>query len=268
MEEDLKMRRIAIFSTSLLVVFTSLFNHSFAQPSGRDIIKMVQDRPDGDNRKSVMTMTLVNHRGATRERTMLSYSQDDGRDSKSIMYFQAPADVKGTGFLTWEYDDPSRDDDRWLYLPAMKKVRRISGSSARKENFMGSDFTYDDMGGRNMDEDLHRLLREELVDGSNCWVVESIPKDPDDAYSKKISWIRQDALVPVKVEFYDRMGSLLKTLTASDINNEGEFWTTGKLVMINHSRDHKTIITMDEIDYNLELNETMFTVPALERGML
>ena len=262
------MRPTGIFSIFLMVGFSPFFNYSTAQPSGREIIEMVQDRPDGDNRKSVMTMILVNHRGATRERTMLSYSQDYGKDSKSIMFFQAPADVKGTGFLTWEYDDPARDDDRWLYLPAMKKVRRISGSSATKENFMGSDFTYDDMGGRNIEEDLHTLLREELVDGSDCWVLESIPRDPDDAYSKKISWIRQDASVPVKVEFYDRMGSLLKTLTASDIRIEGEFWTTGRLVMINHLRDHKTIITMEEIDYNLELNETMFTVPALERGTL
>jgi len=262
------MRPTGIFSIFLMVGFSPFFNFSSAQPSGREIIEMVQNRPDGDNRKSVMTMTLVNHRGSKRERTMLSYSQDYGKDSKSIMFFQAPADVKGTGFLTWEYDDPARDDDRWSYLPAMKKVRRISGSSATKENFMGSDFTYDDMGGRNTEEDLHTLLREELVDGSDCWVLESIPRDPDDAYSKKISWIRQDASVPVKVEFYNRMGSLLKTLTASDIRMEGEFWTTGRLVMINHLRDHKTIITMDEIDYNLELNETMFTVPALERGTL
>ena len=239
----------------------------FSQPTGREIIQMVEDNPDGDNRRSLMIMELINHRGATRERTILSYSMDLGKDSKSIMFFQAPADVKGTGFLSWQYDDPSRDDDKWLYLPAMKKVRRISGSSARKENFMGSDFTYDDMGGRSVDEDEHHLLREESVDGSPCWVVESIPLEEDAVYSRTVSWIRKDALIPVKVEFYDRMGDLLKTLVASDISRDGGFWTSGMLEMTNHKRKHRTQIRMEEIQYNIAMNESLFTVSSLERGL-
>ena len=259
---------VRLISIYLFLGCAFLVNYAFTQPSGREIIQMVRDSPDGDNRKSVMTMTLVNHRGAERVRTFISYSQDYGPDSKSIMFFSAPADVKGTGFLSWQYDDPDKDDDRWLYLPAMKKVRRISGSSAKKENFMGSDFTYDDMGGRNVDEDKHTLLSEEKVEGSICWVVESVPMQDDASYSKRISWIRQDAMVPVKVEFYDRMGSLLKTLTASEITKEGEIWTTRRLEMVNHQRNHQTIITVDEIVYDLDLNESLFTVPALERGIL
>jgi len=188
-----------------------------AQPTGREIIQRAQDQPDGENRKSVMSMKLINHRNAVRERSLISYSLDLGKDSKSIMFFQSPADVKGTGFLSWHYDEPGKDDDRWLYLPAMKKVRRISGASAKKEKFMGSDFTYDDMGGRNVDEDEHLLKGEEHVDGKACWVVESVPRDENATYSKKVSWIRQDALIPVKVEFYDRMGTLHKTLKASGI---------------------------------------------------
>jgi hypothetical protein len=228
---------------------------------------MVEDNPDGENRKSLMTMELINHRGASRERSILSYSMDLGKDSKSIMFFQAPADVKGTGFLSWQYDDPAHDDDKWLYLPAMRKVRRISGSSAKNENFMGSDFTYDDMGGRNVDEDEHRLLREESLNGSPCWVVESIPLEDDAVYSKTISWIRQDALIPVKVEFYDRMGELLKTLVASDISREDGFWTTRKLEMSNHKRNHRTLILIKEIEYDIAMKESLFTVPSLERGL-
>lgn len=257
-----KARRIPFIMAGLFCFATT-----FSQQTGREIIQMVQDQPDGENRKSVMTMKLVNHRGAIRERTLLSYSMDLGKDGKSIMYFQTPADVKGTGFLSWQYDDPARDDDRWLYLPAMKKVRRISGSSAKKENFMGSDFTFDDMGGRNVDEDEHKLTGEETIDGFVCWVIENIPRESDATYSKKISWIRQDALTPVKVEFYDRMGALLKTLSASEISLEGEFWTARRLEMTNHQRNHRTIIKLEEIDYDLDMNEAMFTVPALERGI-
>lgn len=240
----------------------------YSQPTGREIIQMMEENPDGENRKSLMTMQLVNHRGAVRERTILSYSMDLGKDSKSIMFFQSPADVKGTGFLSWQYDDPDRDDDKWLYLPAMKKVRRISGSSARKENFMGSDFTYDDMGGRSVDEDEHMLAGEASLDGSPCWIIESKPLEKDPVYSKTLSWIRQDALLPVKVEFYDRMGKLLKTLIASDISKENGYWITGKLEMTNHQRNHRTLITMEKIEYDIAMNESLFTVPSLERGLV
>lgn len=239
-----------------------------SQSTGREIIQMVENNPDGDNRKTLMTMLLVNHRGSTRERTILSYSMDLGKDSKSIMFFLSPADVKGTGFLSWQYDDPDRDDDKWLYLPAMKKVRRISGSSAKKENFMGSDFTYDDMGGRNVDESEHRLTGEESLGEYACWIVESIPMEDDASYSKTISWIRQDAFTPVKVEFYDRMGKLLKTLVASNISMENGFWTSRNLEMTDHQRNHRTLITIEDIEYDIEMKESLFTVPSLERGLV
>ena len=179
--------------------------------TGRDIAQKVKDRPDGDTRRSEMVMKLVNKRGSVRERKLVSYSIDVGKnkkDRKSMMFFSYPGDVKGTGFLTWDYDQVGKDDDKWLYLPAMKKTRRISGSSAKTDYFMGSDFTYDDMGSRNVDEDTHKLLGEETVDGHKCWKLESTPKDSRDIYSKKIAWIRQDCLIPVKVEYYDKMNKL------------------------------------------------------------
>lgn len=127
---------------------------AFAQ-TGKEIAQRVKDRPDGDTRKTEMVMKLINKRGSVRERKLISYSIDVGKDKKDrklMMFFQYPGDVKGTGFLTWDYDEIGKDDDKWLYLPAMKKTRRISGSSAKKDYFMGSDFTYDDMGSRNVDE--------------------------------------------------------------------------------------------------------------------
>jgi hypothetical protein len=239
---------------------------SYSQLNGREIIQMVKDQPDGDNRRSVMTMTLVNKRGSKRERTMLSYAQDDGRDTRSIMFFKAPADVQGTGFLTWDYDDPDKDDDRWLYLPAMKKTRRISGSSARKEYFMGSDFTYDDMGGRNLDEDEHTLVGEEMLGNRKCWVVRSTPREEDAMYAETISWIWQDALKAVRIEFYDRMGELQKTLTINDIRKTDSYWTVYGMEMRNHQRNHQTLITIQQMEYDISIPENQFTVAALERG--
>jgi hypothetical protein len=262
----MKTKLYPMFALLLAGVISS--GNAYGQLTGRQIIQMVKDQPDGDNRKSVMTMTLVNKRGSKRERTILSYSQDYGKDSKSIMFFQVPADVKGTGFLTWNYDDPDRDDDRWLYLPAMKKTRRISGSSARKEYFMGSDFTYDDMGGRNIDQDEHTLVGLDVLGDKMCRIVRSVPKEEDAMYSETISWIWQDALTAVKVEFYDRMGELQKTLTIHDIRKTDSYWTVYEMEMQNHQREHRTLITIQQMEYDIEVPENQFTVATLERGIM
>jgi len=236
-----------------------------AELTGRDVMVKAEERPEGDDQRSIMKMTLINKRGKTRERSVLMYSRKYGKDSKSLMYFQSPGDVKGTGFLAWDYDDPEKDDDQWLYLPALKRSRRISGSS-KNDYFMGTDFTYDDMGGRNVDEDAHTLLRQEEADGHTCWVVESKPKDEDYMYSKRVSWIRQDALVAAKVDFYDGRGSSLKTLTVSDIRQQDGIWTAFKMEMNNIQENHKTIIEMEEVRYNIGLEDSLFRVSTLERG--
>ena len=154
--------------TILAVAIVAVFMTVATAQTGRDIAQKVKDRPDGDTRQSELSMKLINKRGAVRERRLVSYSIDVGeekRDRKSIMFFEYPGDVKGTGFLTWDYDEPGKDDDKWLYLPAMKKTRRISGSSARQDYFMGSDFTYVDMGSRSVDADKLELLGVEIIDG-------------------------------------------------------------------------------------------------------
>jgi len=242
----------------------------YAQPAeltGRDIVLKVHDRPDGDDQRGIMQMTLINRRGRTRERTVLFLSKEYGKDSKSLMFFQSPADVRGTGFLQYEYNDPAKEDDRWLYLPALKKVRRISGSS-KNDYFMGTDFTYDDMGDRAVEEDHHKLLREEEVDSLKCWVLESTPKDKEYMYSRTVKWIRQDALIPVEVEFYDRQGNLLKALTISDIKKQDGFWTAFKMEMDNLQEKHKTILEIEEMHYNVGLKDNLFRVSTLERGRI
>lgn len=233
--------------------------------SGRDVMLKVDNRNDGDDRTMEMKMLLENKRGKTRERSMVFYSKDYGKDSKSIFYFKAPSDVRGTAFLTWGYDDSSKDDDRWLYLPALKKVRRISGSS-KNDSFMGSDMTYDDMGNRGVDEDNHTLLSEETFDGEECWVVESVSKDTDYNYSKVVSRVSKKMLVTIKVDFYDRQGKLLKTMTRSDFQQISGIWTSMKTVVENVQEKHKTVLTMSNIKYDTALKDSFFKVATIERG--
>lgn len=250
----------------LTALFVAVATLASAQ-TGRDIAQRVKDRPDGDTRYAEMQLTLIKKNGDQRERKMVSWAMDEGKDTKKIMFFTYPGDVKGTGFLTWDYDETGKDDDKWLYLPAMKKTRRISGASSKTDYFMGTDFTYDDMGGRNVDEDTHTLLREEMRDGHQCWVVESVPVDTREIYSRKVSWIRQDCDAAVYVEFYDKLNKLHRVMTVLDLQQVEGFWTIMKMEMKNVQNGHSTQIVVSNPGYNIEVDKNMFTVTKLEKGL-
>ena len=234
--------------------------------SGKQIMIRVDERPEGDDRKSVLTMTLINKSGRRRVREVENFSKDYGKDKKSVMVFKAPADVRGVAFLSWEYDQPNREDDKWLYMPAMKKVRRISGSS-KNEYFMGSDFTYDDMGDRNVEEDTHTLLGEESVDGHACWKIESIPVDPEDMYTRKLLWVCKAADMVIKAKYYDKDG-LIKTFKVVEFKMQDGFWTLFRSEMDNLSRKHKTVMALSSVQYNVGLNDRLFKVSAIQRGTI
>ncbi|PID63323.1 MAG: outer membrane lipoprotein-sorting protein [Ignavibacteriae bacterium] len=257
------MKKI-ILTTIMLSAFVTI---SFAQ-TGRDIMLKADNRPEAKTVQTKLTMTIINKRGKERVRKLQSYSMDVGKDKKTLMFFEYPGDVKGTGFLTWDYDKIGEDDDKWLYMPAMKKTRRISGSSAKKDYFMGTDFTYDDMGDRNIDEDTHKLLGEETINGHKCWKVESISKDKRDIFSKKIIWMRQDILIPEKVDFYDRMGKLHRQMVIEKVEKNKDYWVIVKMTMTNVQTNHKTIIEFDNMKLDVPMNERKFTVKILEKGRM
>lgn len=254
-----------VMAICLVLAFTGIAANP-QKPTGRSIMQQVDDRPDGDTRYSQMELTLLKKNGTKRERKVESWAMDVGKDVKKVMFFTYPGDVKGTGFLTWDYDQIGKADDKWLYLPAMKKTRRISGSSSKTDYFMGTDFTYDDMGDRNVDEDKHTLLREENKDGHKCWVVESVPVDKHEVYSRKVSWIAQDCLMPIRVEYYDKLNKLHRVLTVSEISKVQGFWTKHRMEMKNVQTGHSTIIVMKNPQYNVKVDASMFTVNRLEKG--
>ncbi len=246
---------VALLATSVL----------FAQ-TGRDIMLKADSRPEPKTTQSELTMTIINKKGKQRVRKLKAYTMEVGNDEKTLMFFEYPGDVKGTGFLTWNYDQIGKDDDKWLYLPAMKKTRRISGASSKKDYFMGTDFTYDDMGDRNVDEDVHKLLGEETINGHKCWKVESTSKDKRDIYSKKVVWLRQDILIPEKVDFYDRMGKLHREMIIDKVEKNKDYWMMLKMTMTNVQTKHKTIIEFNNMTLDIPMNEDKFNVQTLEKG--
>ena len=253
--------------TLLFIAILAVCSAQAAGQSGRDIMQKVRNRADGDTRSATIEMTLIQKSGHKRVRKLESWAMDVGNDTKKIMFFTYPGDVKGTGFLTWDYDNTSKVDDKWLYLPAMKKTRRISGKSSKTDYFMGSDFTYNDMSTRSVDEEKHTLLHEEMLGAHKCWVVESVPNDRDEIYARRVTWIRQDCLIAVKAEYYDKLNKLHRKLTISNIEKVQGFWTMHLMQMENVQTGHKTIIRMDNQKFNVKVSPNLFTVSQLEKGL-
>ncbi|MBZ0182376.1 MAG: outer membrane lipoprotein-sorting protein [Melioribacteraceae bacterium] len=256
-------------SITIILLTAVLFSlNIFAQEkiTGRKIIENVYYRPTGDDATSELTMTLINSRGDERVREIQQFSKDYGKEEKSIMFFLSPADVRNTSFMNWSYDEEGRDDDQWIYLPALKKIKRIS-SDSKGDYFMGSDFTYDDLGDRHPSEDTHKFLREEKLNGEVCYVVESIPLEEDYMYSKTVTWISKDKWIGMKKEFYDEDGEQLKNLTVKKYEKIDGFWVILHSEMHNIQKDHKTIMKLKNVKLNTGIDEGKFTERMMKRGI-
>jgi hypothetical protein len=254
------------FIVFTVAVFPLTTGRIFAQTqSGYDIMKQADDRYTGDTAQYNLGMTINSGRGAPRVREVSYYFKDYGDNEKVLMVFKNPRDVAGTGYLSFSYDDESKDDDIWLYLPALKRVRRITGSG-KNDDFMGTDFTYEDMGSRSLARDAFTLQGEASIDGAPCWLVEARAKDGKDPYGRRLIHVRKDSYVVGAIDYYDRQNRLLKELRVTGIRQIDGIWTAGKMEMTNVQNNHSTLIEMSDIRYNLPLDDSLFAVTNLERG--
>jgi len=217
------------------------------------------------------TMTLTNKSGQQRVRKTFGTSKLDtnGIDNKRMTRFLEPTDVKGTVSLLVEHSD--KDDDIWIYLPSVKKVRRLI-SSNKKDSFVGTDFSYGDVIGHKVKEWNHTIVKEEDVDGKPCYVIESTPKDAtvktNTGYSKRIGWIQKDNFVTVKAVAYDEAGELLKEAKYShwkEVDTVKHKWQAGILEAKNLQTGHSTVITIDQFKVNNGVKDDFFTTRYMEQ---
>jgi len=185
------------------------------------------------------------------------------------VFFETPPEVKGVGFLQWA--DPHGKDEQWLYLPELKRVRQISGG-AKRESFVGTDFSYEDLAilAELIDwseQDAHaQVARDEALGGRACHVIELIPAGKDLAYGKILAWFAADDLTILKLELYDKAGQLAKVLTASDIRPVGAIPTAFHLEMQNVQNGSHTVAEFRDVKYDTGLSDELFSEHALERG--
>lgn len=267
--------------TILLSAFALTFSTlpAMAQDlSARQIMDKVDARDDGDNRISEMQMVLIDKNGDKRVRKIKTFDKDliianGDEDQRRIMFFLSPADVKDTGFLTYDYADSEKDDDQWLFLPALKKTKRIA-STDKSGSFMGSDFNYSDMTRRNLDAWTFKILKEAEVRGAKTWVIEALPKTRDEAsetgYKKSVMFVRQDNFVAVRGVHWTDTGNKLKYLDVTGLELIDGIWTTTAMSMTtkkNKVTEHKTELSFSNVRYNQDLADSFFTLRRLEKGL-
>lgn len=214
---------------------------------------------------SNMEMTLKNKQGEESRRAIRIQTLEMKADGdKGLSIFDEPADVKGTTLLTFSHK--TDDDDQWLYLPALKRVKRIA-SSNKSGAFMGSEFAFEDIGSQEVEKYTYKYLRDEDYQGMPCFVVERYPVSKNSGYKRQVVWIDQAEYRPLKIDFYDRKDSLLKTLTADKFEKYlNKYWRPGEMVMVNHQTEKQTLLKWTNYKFNTGLKEADFNQEALARA--
>ena len=263
-----------------IAVFSLLFTGAFVFPdkahalSAREIMKKVNERDDGDRSISEMEMILIDKKGKKRIRKIKTYGREIGKDSQSLMFFLTPADVKNTGFLTFDYDESGKDDDQWLYLPALRKTKRIAAGD-KSGSFMGSDLNYSDMSSPDLDLYDYTLMKETEVKDEKVWQIKAVPKNDDEAdksgYSKSVIFIRQDNFMMTRAVRWVYKKKRNKYFDARKIEKIDGIWISTELHVTTKSGKktlHKTILNQKNIKFNQqEVNEDLFTIRRLEKGL-
>jgi uncharacterized protein len=258
------MRRIAMG-----ILLGLLVTISASAQDAREIVKKSHDVVKVSAFEAVSTLTITDSKGNTRVRknSMASMSLPDGTE-KRIIKFISPAEVRGTGILIFDY--PEKSDDMWIYLPALRKTRRIV-SKEKSKSFMGSEFSNANMTAPGLDDFSYRLLDQENYQGKTCYIVESIPLSTDledvYGYSKSISWVDENSYLVYQIHYFDFDGELFKSITNSKFQKLDEkmdkYMVTG-MQAVNHHSNRASVIVMEKVAVT-PANPAYFTVPYLEK---
>jgi len=211
-----------------------------------------------------LQMLLRNRQGeeSTRYIRVRTLEQLDDGD-KSLTIFDEPADVQGTAFLSFTHK--TGPDDQWLYLPALKRVKRIS-SRNKSGPFMGSEFAYEDLSSQEVEKYTYKYLNDETYEGMDCFVIERYPTDENSGYTRQVAWIDKQEYRPLKIVFYDRKNSRLKTLTYSDYKQYlDKYWRADRMLMENHQTGKSTLLIWSDYKFQTGLSDRDFNRNALDR---
>jgi len=244
---------------------------ALAAPSAREIMDKVTLTRKLDGSEAVVKMNILNEKGQARERkiTMATKLYDGGKTEKRIYRFLSPADVEGTGVLVFDYE--AQADDVWVFLPALRKTRRIV-SSQRSQSFMGSEFSYGDLNIPALDDFTYQLVKEEPFGGEDCYVVDVTPKNAQvaeaEGYSKKTYWVSKAKYAVRRGLYYDMEKKLLKELLSSDLkllDAKNKRYRAMHMEMINKQNGRRSVFDSEKVSFAPDTKDDFFTTRYLER---
>jgi hypothetical protein len=249
------------------LLMASLFVVDLSAQTAKEISQKASDMIDYESMEMASTLKIYDAKGSERVRQVTTATRKFGTTSKTIIRFLSPADVKGTAMLIYDYENTS--DDMWIYMPALRKTRRIV-SSEKGKSFMGSEFTNADMSKPNMNEYQYKMLGTDNIDGKTCWKIESVSNDKsiedENGFSKKISYIEQGTYLCHKVEFYDREGKLYKTQYIRQYKKQGNGrYFAFQMEMKNEQNGRRSILFIDRFQNGSGLPESAFAAAMLEK---
>lgn len=258
-----------------IVLMTALSVQVMAAEAGdaKEITKKSFDVMKLSGMESISTLIIKDASGNQRVRKFQSSSKDfkDEGVKKSIMHFMEPADVKGTGFLTVEYASGGKDNDMWIYMPALRKVRRVV-SSEKTKSFMGSEFTNSDITAPKLEEYTYKLLADEKIGDVDCWKIEMTPASDaikgEYGYSKKLAWIGMGDYITRKTEYYDLDAKLVKSMVTNKIitlDKEKGLYQAGDVVMTNVQNNRMSEFVTDKCVLNPDIKDDIFTTDNLKK---
>lgn len=263
------MRRLAVLLAVLTGVVAAAQTPRPATATAEWVARQIDERDAGRDSQQQMTMRIYDRQGRVRERslTVSALRGSGARGDRVLVRFLAPPDIKGTGLLVWEH--PAAEDERFLYLPALGRVRRVAGAE-RQESFVGSDFSYEDIGGRELSDYTYAFANPDTSwtapDGSThaAWQLESRARDKDANHPRALSLVRKDNFVVVAAELFNRRNEREKRLDVRRLEQIKGIWTTLDVVMVNDLQRTRTELVVTKADYNVGLTEDAFSRRALE----
>lgn len=267
------MNKINTHQLIIASLLALIMNKVFAElPSGDDIARNINARDEGISVARNLRMEMTDRHGKVRVRETRAFRKYYGDDKHTVIFYQKPKNIKDTVFLTYDYADKERDDDQWLYLPAMRKVRRISASD-RGDYFLGTDFSYEEIKLEtrvSIKDYIRQTIGEDEVDGFHCYLIEETTVDNETA--EELGHLRRQSCVDPKLwmvrraKFWDVQNNLLKTTYFRQISQVEGIWTAHQVDVENHKTGHRTRFQFSDVQYE-EVSDRIFTQNALKRGL-
>jgi len=274
-EDHARDKKMRIYVRLILAVawLVPLAATAGALHDGDEIARRVNARDEGVAVARNLTMQMTDRHGKTRTRKTRAFRKYYGAEKRTVIFYLEPSNVKDTAFLTWDYADPDKDDDQWLYLPAMRKVRRISASD-RGDYFLGTDLTYEDIKLETrigIKDYTRKTIVEDEVNGHPCYVVESVPVDKQTArelgYGRVEQCVDSEIWMVRRARYWDTRGKPLKTSYFRDIRQVQGVWTQHRVDVENHKTGHTTVFLFSDVDYRGTVGDQLFSQDALRRGL-